>query len=85
MGVNHGGNRLIVHMPMTGDERFDTSDSLLFGLMGKHGASDDIADGINSLGSGGKTLVDGNIAFVVELDANAVQAKALCIRDPAHR
>lgn len=64
-------------MSVTVLDDLDGSDTLLLGLVGKHGAEGNISDTFDTLNGGVELVVDHNSSPFVGLDTNVLKTKVL--------
>src|SRR5688572_12757351 len=77
MGVHDAGNGIVIDVTVAGDKMFDAGDTFFLRFVRQHRAADDIADGEDAGGGGGEVIVNGDAAFVVELDVHGFEAELL--------
>ena len=75
MGVHNGGNGAVVDVTVALSDVLDGSNSLLLGLVGKHGAEGAVADRANMGNLGAVLLVDDQAAALVNLEVDVVEAE----------
>src|SRR5438105_6218314 len=85
LGINHTGNRVVVHMAIAGGQILDTSNPFLFCLVRQHRSGNHIANGVNAVGAGGKVFVDGDGPLLVQLNAHTFQADVASVRNSSDR
>mmetsp|Transcript_3347 Transcript_3347/g.13365 ORF Transcript_3347/g.13365 Transcript_3347/m.13365 type:complete len:593 (-) Transcript_3347:180-1958(-) len=76
-GVDHAGDGVVVDVASISRQRLDHRDAFLLGLVGQHGAVDDVADGVHALHLRAEVVVHGNAAEAVGLDAEVLQAQVV--------
>ena len=57
-GVNDAGDDIVVHMARLACENFGHRNAFILRLVGEHGATDHVADGIDSLNAGCEVIID---------------------------
>lgn len=79
VGVDNGGDDVVVDVAVTAVHVLNSSDTLLLGLVGQHGTVGDITNAAN-VGDGGAELrVDGDATALVDLDANVLETETLSV------
>ncbi len=82
-GIDDAGNGVVIDMGRLAGHRLDGGDALFLGLVGQHGAVDDVADGIDARHVGLEAGVGLDPAALVDLDAGLLEPKAVGVRHPA--
>ena len=85
MSVDNGWNTVVVDVRLTAlGDRLDAHDALVLGLVRKHRALDDVADGVNVWHIRLESVVGGDAASLVDLDTNVLQAQLGSVRPSAN-
>ena len=79
VSVHDGRNGAVVDVTVTLVDVLNGSDSLLFGLVGKHRSECAVSDSADVGNLGAVLLVDDQAAPVVGLKADVVQTKTRCV------
>ena len=82
-GVDHGRDRLVVHVPGLPGDQLDDGDTFLLGLVRQHLAADDVADGEDAGDVGLEVVVDLDEAALGQLDAHRLEAEPVDVWPPA--
>jgi hypothetical protein len=77
MSVDDRRNGGVVDVTVTLVDDLDSGDTLLLGLVGKHGSEGDISDALDTLDRGVELVVDDDSTLVVELDADGLEVEVL--------
>merc|ERR1719180_637530 len=80
VGVDHAWHAVVVDVNRTSDHSLAADNGLVFGLVRKHGALDDVADGINVGVDCLEAGVNGHPAPVIPLNTNILQSQVVCVR-----
>src|SRR5699024_7761743 len=67
-GVDDGRHHVVVHMRFLAGKNLGHGYALFHALVRQHGATDDVAHGVDAGQAGAELLVDRDIAFFVEVD-----------------
>lgn len=77
VGVDDGGDDVVVDVTVTTVHVLDSGDTLLLGLVGQHGTVGDITDAANVGDRGAELRVDGDATALIDLDANVLETETL--------
>ena len=69
-------------MTVTGRQILNAGDAFLLSFVRQHWAGNHVANGINALDAGGKMFVDGDVAFFVQLNADALKPEVFGVGHP---
>ena len=76
VGVDDARDDGVVHVAMLTGEVLGDGNALVFGLVGEHGAGDDVTDGVDAWKVGLEMRVDDDAAAFIELEAGFLGAEA---------
>ena len=84
-GVDHAGDRIVVHVRGLPRDDLGGGDPFFLGLVREHRPGDHVADGVDAWRAGLEALVDLDAALPVQRDAHAVEAEAFRVGPAADR
>lgn len=79
VGIDDGRNAVVVDVAVSRFEEFDSSNTFLLSLVGKHGSKCHVTDTLDVLDRGAELIIDDDATLVVFLDTNSLKVETLRI------
>lgn len=83
VGVDDGGNGSVVDVAVASLDDLDSSNTLLLGLVGKHGTESGVTNALDTLAGGVVLVVDNDASSLVLLDSDSLEVEAAGDRSSA--